>query len=68
MQEVYVSEVEEKAAANVVAKKARRPNILEVFTWVIVITQMAMVDGWDAASFVQALKRYLETPVLLFAD
>ena len=27
-----------------------------------------VVDGWDAASFVQVLKRYLETPVLLFAD
>ncbi|WP_375420409.1 dihydrolipoamide acetyltransferase family protein [uncultured Sphingomonas sp.] len=27
-----------------------------------------VVDGWDAASYVQALKRYLETPVLLFAD
>ena len=27
-----------------------------------------VVDGWDAASFVQALKRYVETPVLLFAD
>ncbi len=27
-----------------------------------------VVDGWDAASFVQAMKRYLETPVLLFAD
>jgi 2-oxoisovalerate dehydrogenase E2 component (dihydrolipoyl transacylase) len=27
-----------------------------------------VVDGWDAASFVQALKRTLETPVLLFAD
>lgn len=27
-----------------------------------------VVDGWDAASFVQALKRLLETPVLLFAD
>ncbi|GGD99791.1 dihydrolipoamide acetyltransferase component of pyruvate dehydrogenase complex [Polymorphobacter glacialis] len=26
-----------------------------------------VVDGWDAASFVQGLKRYLETPVLLFA-
>jgi 2-oxoisovalerate dehydrogenase E2 component (dihydrolipoyl transacylase) len=26
-----------------------------------------VVDGWDAASFVQAVKRYLETPVLLFA-
>ena len=25
-----------------------------------------VVDGWDAASFVQALKRLLETPVLLF--
>ena len=25
-----------------------------------------VVDGWDAASFVQALKRYLETPALLF--
>jgi 2-oxoisovalerate dehydrogenase E2 component (dihydrolipoyl transacylase) len=25
-----------------------------------------VVDGWDAASFVQLLKRYLETPVLLF--
>ena len=25
-------------------------------------------DGWDAASFVQALKKLLETPVLLFAD
>ncbi|WP_375395164.1 dihydrolipoamide acetyltransferase family protein [uncultured Sphingomonas sp.] len=27
-----------------------------------------VVDGWDAASYVQALKRHLETPVLLFAD
>ncbi len=27
-----------------------------------------VVDGWDAASYVQALKKYLETPVLLFAD
>ena len=27
-----------------------------------------VVDGWDAASFVQAMKRLLETPVLLFAD
>jgi len=27
-----------------------------------------VVDGWDAASFVQALKKYLETPVLLFAQ
>jgi 2-oxoisovalerate dehydrogenase E2 component (dihydrolipoyl transacylase) len=27
-----------------------------------------VVDGWDAASFVQGLKKYLETPVLLFAD
>lgn len=27
-----------------------------------------VVDGWDAASFVQALKKMLETPVLLFAD
>jgi 2-oxoisovalerate dehydrogenase E2 component (dihydrolipoyl transacylase) len=27
-----------------------------------------VVDGWDAASFVQAVKHYLETPVLLFAD
>jgi 2-oxoisovalerate dehydrogenase E2 component (dihydrolipoyl transacylase) len=26
-----------------------------------------VVDGWDAASYVQALRRYLETPVLLFA-
>ena len=26
-----------------------------------------VVDGWDAARFVQALKAYLETPVLLFA-
>lgn len=26
-----------------------------------------VVDGWDAASYVQALKKYLETPVLLFA-
>jgi len=26
-----------------------------------------VVDGWDAASFVQAVKRMLETPVLLFA-
>ena len=25
-----------------------------------------VVDGWDAASYVQALKRVLETPVLLF--
>jgi 2-oxoisovalerate dehydrogenase E2 component (dihydrolipoyl transacylase) len=27
-----------------------------------------VVDGYDAASYVQALKKYLETPVLLFAD
>jgi 2-oxoisovalerate dehydrogenase E2 component (dihydrolipoyl transacylase) len=27
-----------------------------------------VVDGWDAASFVQAVRRLLETPVLLFAD
>ncbi len=27
-----------------------------------------VVDGWDAASYIQALKRFLETPVLLFAD
>ncbi|WP_421846951.1 dihydrolipoamide acetyltransferase family protein [Novosphingobium sp.] len=27
-----------------------------------------VVDGWDAASFVQALKRLMETPVLLLAD
>ena len=27
-----------------------------------------VVDGWDAASFVQAVKLLLETPVLLFAD
>lgn len=27
-----------------------------------------VVDGWDAASFVQAMRKLLETPVLLFAD
>ena len=27
-----------------------------------------VVDGWDAASFVQEVRKYLETPVLLFAD
>jgi 2-oxoisovalerate dehydrogenase E2 component (dihydrolipoyl transacylase) len=27
-----------------------------------------VVDGWDAANFVQALKKLIETPVLLFAD
>ena len=27
-----------------------------------------VVDGWDAANFVQAVKRLLETPVLLFAE
>jgi 2-oxoisovalerate dehydrogenase E2 component (dihydrolipoyl transacylase) len=27
-----------------------------------------VVDGWDAASFVQALRKLLETPVLLLAD
>ncbi|EZP70834.1 Branched-chain alpha-keto acid dehydrogenase subunit E2 [Sphingomonas paucimobilis] len=27
-----------------------------------------VVDGWDAASFVQVVKTLLETPVLLFAD
>ncbi|MBJ6123395.1 dihydrolipoamide acetyltransferase family protein [Sphingomonas mollis] len=27
-----------------------------------------VVDGWDAASYVQAVKLFLETPVLLFAD
>lgn len=27
-----------------------------------------VVDGWDAANFVQAVKKFVETPVLLFAD
>jgi 2-oxoisovalerate dehydrogenase E2 component (dihydrolipoyl transacylase) len=27
-----------------------------------------VVDGWDAASYVQALRKQLETPILLFAD
>ena len=27
-----------------------------------------VVDGWDAASYVQALKKLIETPVLLFAN
>ncbi len=27
-----------------------------------------VVDGWDAASFIQAVKRLIETPVLLLAD
>ncbi len=27
-----------------------------------------VVDGWDAASYVQALKKLIETPVLLFAE
>ena len=27
-----------------------------------------VVDGWDAANYVQALKKLMETPVLLFAD
>ena len=27
-----------------------------------------VVDGWDAASYVQAVKRLVETPALLFAD
>jgi 2-oxoisovalerate dehydrogenase E2 component (dihydrolipoyl transacylase) len=27
-----------------------------------------VIDGWDAASFVQAVRNLLETPVLLFAD
>lgn len=27
-----------------------------------------VVDGWDAANYIQALKKLLETPVLLFAD
>jgi 2-oxoisovalerate dehydrogenase E2 component (dihydrolipoyl transacylase) len=27
-----------------------------------------VVDGWNAASFVQAVRKLLETPVLLFAD
>ena len=27
-----------------------------------------VVDGWDAASYVQALKKLIETPVFLFAD
>ena len=27
-----------------------------------------VVDGWDAASFIQALKRLIEAPVLLLAD
>ncbi|MBO9669608.1 MAG: 2-oxo acid dehydrogenase subunit E2 [Sphingobium sp.] len=27
-----------------------------------------VVDGWDAASFIQSMRKLLETPVLLFAD
>ena len=27
-----------------------------------------VVDGWDAASYIQAIKRLIETPVLLLAD
>ena len=27
-----------------------------------------VVDGWDAASYVQALKKLIQTPILLFAD
>ena len=27
-----------------------------------------MVDGWDAATFVQRIKALLETPALLFVD
>mgnify|MGYP006216407271 FL=1 len=27
-----------------------------------------VVDGYDAASFVQALKRRIETPIYIFAD
>lgn len=27
-----------------------------------------VVDGWDAVSFVQAIRKLLETPVLLFAE
>jgi 2-oxoisovalerate dehydrogenase E2 component (dihydrolipoyl transacylase) len=27
-----------------------------------------VVDGWDAASYVQAVRRLLETPILLFTD
>lgn len=27
-----------------------------------------VVDGWDAASYVQVVRKFLETPVLLFAD
>ncbi|MET0268815.1 MAG: dihydrolipoamide acetyltransferase family protein, partial [Sphingomonas sp.] len=27
-----------------------------------------VVDGWDAASFIQAVKRLIETPALLFVD
>lgn len=27
-----------------------------------------VIDGWDAASYVQAVRKMLETPVLLFAD
>jgi len=27
-----------------------------------------VVDGWDAAEFVQGIKRLLETPALLFVE
>jgi 2-oxoisovalerate dehydrogenase E2 component (dihydrolipoyl transacylase) len=27
-----------------------------------------VVDGWDAAQFVQRLKRLLETPALMFVE
>ena len=27
-----------------------------------------MIDGWDAATFVQRIKSLLETPALLFID
>ena len=27
-----------------------------------------MIDGWDAATFIQRIKELLETPALLFVD
>jgi 2-oxoisovalerate dehydrogenase E2 component (dihydrolipoyl transacylase) len=46
------------------ADKLRRAKLMNLS----ISCDHRVVDGWDAASFVQAVRTLIETPVLLFAD
>ena len=53
---------DDDVAAKIATKiPVRRPKVLECFTWVMMITQMAMFGGWDACTPIS-----LETGVDLF--